>query len=1194
MTTPKSHGANAQLGRVSGVLCHVSSLPNAEGIGTLGQEAFDFIDQLARTGQRVWQILPLNPTQEDGSPYAALSSFAGAEHVISLQTLAEQGLLSEADLAPLSALDARAIDFSLALPQRRRLVALAAGRFVAQADGAALALFAAFRAKAGPIWLEDYALFRALLEAHHWADWSEWPTPLRIREPAALAQARLALKERIDTLCIEQFFFDQQWQKLRAHARLRGVAIFGDMPIYVAQTSADVWCAPHLFHLDALGKPITVAGCPPDMMAAAGQRWGNPTYDWAAMQSDGFAWWVARMRHMLEAYDLVRIDHFRAFASYWQIPAQDTDARGGVWVPAPGQSVFQALQDAFGELPVVAEDLGFITPDVYALRDSFNFPGMHIIQYDLEEEPLAPMLLPQAYRAHSVSYFGNHDNATALGWLEDQAAKLSTEEQSRRPLLRAALNASEPHWVLNALALESGSDLAILQLQDIIGLGASGRMNVPGTASGNWRWRFAEGDVSDAMWSRLARLTVSSGRLPALAPLSPAPAALLSLLEEVDTEFLARQHPQTGLLPAGPAHNGHGDYSHAWVRDNCYCVVVIWAAAAACTKAGLLARAAHYQDRAEAVMRGLLKAMQGQAPKVARFCVTRSPHDALHAKYDAADGRPVSGDKDWGHLQLDATALFLLICADMTGAGMRVIRTSVEAHFLDALTDYVALTWRCGDYGMWERGDKRNIGRVERNMTSLGLAKAALQALPLVRFALDDTDVPARIAPRPAALLALFDEALCGVLPEESFSKETDSGLLAVIGYPGYAAHAWPERARATAQAITARLAGPYGGVRFLLDGHQSPFEQPARLHYEPGELARFAGAECQWPLFTAFEAMDGAMAGHKKKTQAALARLDSIAHPGPKWRLVPELYRLAGDHAGAERAKPGSQPRQYNDNLPLYWAQSLFLTARLLDGGWVTPQDLDPLGRRHVPMPPPAPSAPSGAQALPRLLARGLLLRDAAGDWCHVLTPGAVEGQRFDSFSSEIFESLARRAVDWRERFAGGVIALDMPALARLGEAGLMRLETGLRLEAALETNAAIDWVQWRADRGALCAVGGAFSGAVWEGLARCAGLRFPSGKRLDAALCRADHTRNERAFAHRLVFAIAGQHTDAEACVTRALLMEALSAFADGTIRLTGDLDLGAWLESAGGAPDLRGLSPAQLRARLAGRADRVVYGN
>jgi len=552
-------------GRASGVLAHVTSLPGEEGLGALGREAFRFVDRLWEAGQRVWQILPLNPVQADGSPYAALSSFAGAEHVISLALLAEEGWLARSELAPLAALDPRRINFAQALPRRRALLQQAAQRFLAAGGSPALAQFLERSRKP---WLADYALFRALQEAHGGACWSDWPAPLRMRAPQALEEARRTHAARIAAIEVEQFWFEQQWRALRAHATARGVVLFGDVPIYVAQNSADVWCAPHLFKLGADGKPLAVAGCPPDHLAPTGQRWGNPVYDWAANQQEDFAWWTARMARAFDWYDLVRIDHFRAFASYWEIPASCPDATEGTWVPAPGQALFTHLRGQFAALPVVAEDLGFITPDVYALRDAFGFPGMRIIQYELEQEPLVPEAAPTAYPACSVAYIGNHDNDTAIGWLDGQRAGLSPEAAAARPVLAAALASPEPHWLLNRVALEAGSDLAVLQMQDLLGLGAQHRTNIPGTTTDNWEWRFAWEDLPAGLWARLRRETAAAGRAPAQ-PQRPAHGSqLAALLDEVDEEFLARQDPRSGLLPAGPARNRHGDYSHAWVRDN--------------------------------------------------------------------------------------------------------------------------------------------------------------------------------------------------------------------------------------------------------------------------------------------------------------------------------------------------------------------------------------------------------------------------------------------------------------------------------------------------------------------------------------------------------------------------------------------------------------------------------------------------
>lgn len=1159
--------------RKSGVLAHVTSLPNAEGMGALGPEAFAFIDRLAEAGQAVWQILPLNPTQIDGSPYAALSSFAGAEHVLSLTQLAREGWLTPAELAPLAALDRRRIDFAQALPLRRSLAARAAARFLRGASAQDAAACAAFRAKAGPAWLDDYALFRAALERHAWADWSDWPEALRLRQPEALAAARADLAARIEEICVEQFFFDRQWRAVRAHAAARGVAIFGDMPIYVAQTSADVWAASRYFHLDAHGKPITVAGCPPDMMAAGGQRWGNPTYRWEVMQADGFAWWKQRLAHMLDWYDLVRIDHFRAFASYWDIRAADENAINGRWIPAPGHALFREIAAAFGAPAVVAEDLGFITPDVYELRDAFGFPGMRIIQYELEEEPLAPEARPEAFPANSVAYFGNHDNETALGWLYRWRDQLSPEQIAARPILAAALQSPEPHWALIELTLASGSNLAVLQLQDILGLGAETRMNVPGTASGNWGWRFEEAETPPALRADLARRTTAAGRAP-----KPSPAAqdarLEALLAEVDAEFLTRQHPATGLLPAGPAHNSHGDYSHAWVRDNCYCVLAIWAASAAARRAGRAARAQRYTEAAERLMRGLLAAMQGQEHKVERFLRSRSPADALHAKYDAATGAPVSGDADWGHLQIDATALYLLLCADMTAGGLSIIRTQSEAGFLARLADYVALAWRCGDYGMWERGDKRNIGRVERNSSSIGLALAALRALPRAAFRLSDQSEPFRLPASDPALLALFEETLRGALPEESFSKEIDAGLLSAVGYPGFALSdaALMEAVRVGVQE---RLAGRYGAARFLLDGHQSPHEHPHRLHYEPGELAAFAGLECQWPLFHAFEAADAALRGATPQLEAALARLEAVAVPGAGWPLIPELYRVEAESAAAERLYPNSQTRRPNDNVPLYWAQSLYLVARLLGAGLVAPDDLDPLRRRDGAPPTDA----SAAAPLHRLLARGLMLRDAQGRWRDALSEGAIEEVGFEALPPSLFAALAEEADALHARYGRAVVGLDLPALAPGGAALVRRLARAQPLNLARTDPLRRDWRLWRAEHGALAPVGGGFARAVWASLARCAGLLFPGGVRIDAALSRADHTEGERAFAHQLLLAL----TESRDLVLRTLTMEALRVFAEGDRRLAGDLDLANWIAQAGGLEPLAGLAPAAARALL-----------
>lgn len=1184
--------------RMSSVLAHITSLPSTEGMGTLGAESRLFIDRLAEAGQSIWQILPLNPTLSDGSPYAALSSFAGAEHVISLLSLQEQGLLSAQELAPLAELDARRIEFAIALPLRREILAKASRRFVKTGNPQQRHALKQFCANSAH-WLDDYSLFRAILEKEEWRDWTDWPVAIRDREPEALAKMAATLRQRIEEIKVEQFFFYKQWNELRAYAKAHQIGMFGDMPIYVAQTSADVWTHRHLFDLDGQGHPISVAGCPPDMMAAAGQRWGNPTYNWQAMQDDGFGWWVGRMRYMVDNYDWIRIDHFRAFASYWRIPASDPDASGGVWVPAPGHELFRKLRDEFGDVGIIAEDLGFVTPDVYELRDAFDFPGMHIIQYDLENEPLSEAELPINYQPNSVAYFGNHDNNTAMGWLEQQS-KVATPkiDDASRPLLAQAMRASEPHWAFNELVFKSGSHLAVLQVQDILGLGARDRMNVPGTASGNWLWRFLWEDFRPEYWQRLRDLTQASGRLPERSTkLQDASAAesraesgsgssLDALLREIKVCFLDRQHPESGLLPAGPAFNVHGDYSHAWVRDNAYCVIAIWAASCACERAQRAQEAALYRDRARLLMKGLLRAMQGQRAKVDRFIASRSPADSLHAKYDARDGHPVSGDDDWGHLQLDATALFLLITADMSAANIQIIDRLEEWEFLKKLVTYISLAWCCGDFGVWERGDKRNIGLLERNMSSLGLAKAALQALPKVEFQIEGLADRLQLEPMDKALAVRFDDAQSALLPEESTSKEVDAGLLAICSYPGFAIDD-PSKVEACRSAIATKLMGRYGAARFLLDGHQTVLETHSRLHYEPGELGRFSGIECEWPLFLAFNAIAAGMEGNKRLLADRLEHLrqlcveKALADSSDRLTLLPELYYVPHDCVEAERAKPGSTIRQPNENIPLYWSQSLYCVARLLAADHIAPQDIDPLGRRLRATsigPDKAERLAIRASQSPwhLLLGQGLYLRQSSGDWCHILTPHALEGRGFEDIDPNWLRELAAQLDPRADKYPRDLVGLDLRALQKIGmhqeSARCVTLpELAARAQDVSGPGPEPGWADWREHLGAVMPVGGDFARRVWHALARCRGIVFPQGGRLDSALVRSDHSDGERAFALQLLFLIS-QEPD---LVSRAWVQELLWGFAHASLAHEGDLDLRKCLK------DMRNLFPDAMNA-------------
>lgn len=492
--------------RRSGVLLHISSLPGPHGVGEIGPEAFRFIDVLRDMRQSVWQILPINPTDRGEAPYTATSSFAGAEHLICLSDLAGMGLLGTRDLRPLEALPRHRVAFGQMFAERGAVLRRACRAFLQSASGGDRAAFDAFRQRHDDTWLSDYALFTAISDAHRGAQWMDWPSDIARRTPAGLERARSLYAERIEEICVAQFLFDRQWSALREHARQAGVEIFGDVPIYVAQNSADVWASPQFFQLDEKGHPTNVAGCPPDAFAVDGQRWGNPLYDWSALQRDGFAWWIARVQRALELVDIVRVDHFRAFAGYWSIPASEPTGRAGVWRTAPGGELFAAMRRTLGETALVAEDLGFITPDVLELRDSFGLPGMKIVQFEIENGAFAEGNDPEDWSVRSVSYLGTHDNETAHEWLARQLGEVNgdpSQLSDRQRRLEALIGPlPEAHWGLIAQTFRARSSLAVVQLQDILGLGAEGRMNTPGVPSGNWSWRFDWPDLTPDMQAR--------------------------------------------------------------------------------------------------------------------------------------------------------------------------------------------------------------------------------------------------------------------------------------------------------------------------------------------------------------------------------------------------------------------------------------------------------------------------------------------------------------------------------------------------------------------------------------------------------------------------------------------------------------------------------------------------------------------
>ena len=502
--------------RSSGILLHPTSLPGRHGSGELGPEAERWLDRLAQMRQRHWQVLPLGPTGFGDSPYQTLSTFAGNPLVISFDRLREDGLIDAERLAGFQSLPQDHVAFGDAIGARLRLLHEVAAVFPRRAPAELRADYAAFTADQG-WWLEDYALFVSLKAHFAGRSWTDWPADAARREPGVIAAARRELAEAIEHARTGQFLFHDHWRRLRAHAAGLGISIIGDLPIFVAQDSADVWCRPDLFALDDHGQPTVVAGVPPDYFCQTGQRWGNPLYRWEAHEAEGYAWWIARLRHAFTLFDVLRIDHFRGFAASWEIPAADPTAEHGRWVPGPGRALFDAAAAALGPKPIIAEDLGLITPDVDELRDALGFPGMRILQFAFGgEQPETHR--PESYPVNSVAYTGTHDNDTTVGWYTSEPGPDSTctaeELAAERHRVRTALgcDGSEINWDMIALALRTPSNTAILPLQDVLGLGSEARMNVPGRAWGNWQWRFRWEQLRPEAEEKLENLTLAAGR----------------------------------------------------------------------------------------------------------------------------------------------------------------------------------------------------------------------------------------------------------------------------------------------------------------------------------------------------------------------------------------------------------------------------------------------------------------------------------------------------------------------------------------------------------------------------------------------------------------------------------------------------------------------------------------------------------
>jgi 4-alpha-glucanotransferase len=489
--------------RASGILLHPTSLPGP-GTGDLGEQAFRFVDWLAAAGQSLWQTLPLVAVNEGGSPYNALSAFAGNPLLISPAELHLHGLLSE-EAAAAPDLDDDALDFPAALRWKDDVVRAA---YALLADDEELrADFRAYRQEEAA-WLDDYALFRALREAHEGRSWDDWPAPLRERHPNALEEARHQLFDEIDRHAYGQYLFDVQWSAVRRYAHSHGIRIVGDVPIFVAYDSADVWAHPELFELDEELRPTVVSGVPPDYFSATGQRWGNPLYRWDVLEKTGYRWWIDRFRRTLEMVDVVRVDHFRGFESYWEVPADEDTAMRGRWMPGPGRRLFDAVRQELGGLPLVAEDLGIITTEVEALRDDLDLPGMRVLQFAFGGDDPGNPHLPRNYVHNAVAYTGTHDNDTVLGWYAD------ADRDAKSAVDESVGTGSEMHWRMMEAVLRSDAGWAIVPLQDVLGLGGQARMNTPGVAEGNWGWRLRAGALTPELAARLAELVRRTGRAP--------------------------------------------------------------------------------------------------------------------------------------------------------------------------------------------------------------------------------------------------------------------------------------------------------------------------------------------------------------------------------------------------------------------------------------------------------------------------------------------------------------------------------------------------------------------------------------------------------------------------------------------------------------------------------------------------------
>lgn len=492
----------------SGILLHITSLFSSYGIGDMGPSAYRFTDFLADAGQTLWQILPLNPTDpaHANSPYSSISAFAGNVLFISPELLVRDGFVGANDIKPPFDFPAQRVDYNAVRIYKERILHLSYQNFKAKKKDAAYERFCSLNS----YWLDDFALFAAIKAGFDGNMWSDWPRGLRDRDPHALEDAKAKFNERYEKEKFLQYLFSKQWFLLKDYCRKRGISIIGDTPIYVNLDSVDVWKNPEIFKLNKNKRPRFVAGVPPDYFSETGQLWGNPVYNWKALKESGYIWWIQRMMHVLDLYDIVRIDHFRGFVGYWQVPAGEETAINGKWKKAPAQDFFNVMLENFPGLPIIAEDLGIITNDVKKIMKRFGFPGMKVLLFAFGEDNPHHPYLPQTYGENCVVYTGTHDNNTIRGWIRNEAGP---EEKERLfKYLGREIPEEELHWELIRLAMASPANMSIIPMQDILGLGETCRMNKPAVTNGNWEWRLLPQQINSDLAKKLRDMTEANGR----------------------------------------------------------------------------------------------------------------------------------------------------------------------------------------------------------------------------------------------------------------------------------------------------------------------------------------------------------------------------------------------------------------------------------------------------------------------------------------------------------------------------------------------------------------------------------------------------------------------------------------------------------------------------------------------------------